>query len=193
MKRRCRKSKHTIRSIGTLLLLLITLILPLIGSAQRTVPLICLKTKRASEHDCAHCTATKGLPNVTGKPNENTVSRAVSDAKEASVQKGGESCCQPQKTSQEQSQASKSKPRAKEIASSAVACKCEMAPAETRPISKGHITTGVTFEPLAPAAEISLPDESAEPVDTQVFARVTRGPPPYVFRLGPPDRAPPAI
>ncbi len=193
MKRRQQKSKLTIRSIGTLLVLLFTLILPMIGSAQQTGPLICVKSKRATEHDCAHCSATKGSPNVSGKPNENTGSRSVSDTKEASVQNVGESCCHPQKTSKKQSQARTSKPRAKEIASSAAACKCEMAPAETRPISKVQLASGFAFESLAPAPEISLPDDSSEPGETAVFARVTRGPPPTVCRLGPPDRAPPAI
>ncbi len=189
MKRRQQKTKLTFRSIGTMFVLFFTLILPMIGSAQRAVPLICVKTKRATEHDCAHCSAIKGSSSVSAKPTKNPSSHSGA----ATVPKVGESCCHPGKTSHKPSQAIESKPKSQKISSSAASCKCEMAPAETRPTVNGHLIPGYSFEPFALAPEFSVPDDSAAPVERQVFARVTRGPPPGVHRLGPPDRAPPAI
>jgi len=178
MKTRLIKPMLAIRSFGTILLLLLTLILPMIGSAKGLGRMVCVRPMQESVHDCVHCNSSLGEP--------------VVQTVEPEIEPVVESCCHPDEPKSTASVGDPEESLAK-IAPVESDCKCEMAPANSQPDTNGQLSPGFAWDPIAPLEDFQTQEPVFSETSVRIDARSTRGPPDPGTRLGPPDRAPPVV
>lgn len=198
MKELAAKSNNSLRSIGSCLVLFCMLILPMLGSAKALGPLVCVQAESKVAHDCAHCNPSNSVrtPNSSEQKSVPVVAKvtATTTARDSGTQAGAvvETCCHPEPTNDTGRTESDSTDEA-QISEGKSDCQCEMAPANSQPDTDGQMTVGFTLEPIADEYR----DATIEPVLSEdsigVLSKSNRGPPDAVYRLGPPDRAPPTI
>jgi hypothetical protein len=198
MKELAAKSNNSLRAIGSCLVLFCMLILPMLGSAKALGPLVCVQAESKVAHDCAHCNPSNSVrtPNSSEQKAVPMVAKATfaTTVRASETQAGGvaETCCHREPTNKTGRPESDST-EGVQISEGKSDCQCEMAPANSQPDTDGQMTVGFTFELIVEEFQDAERETVLSEASNGPYWRSNRGPPDAVYRLGPPDRAPPSI